>query len=409
MDDREALIAGIAADPDDDLRRLVFADWLDDHGEPERAEFVRLQVELQRIEDREERLVAIARANELFREHGRRWFAPFLSALDPVGPKSDYRLDTRDDQCQTDIDGDWWEGPPASSGERDTEERAFVSRVSVERGFAAQVNVTLSALPAGYAVATALRREPVTTLSASLSFDGREWERFTSPELARVSAMYVYGSDESEWRTVFADPNLGAVGWLGVHMDRHFDEPDVPLSPAIVREFHNSRLGRQVTSLDVVVDDSGLRALAEAGELALESLFLIPPWQCDWADGAAAFLNSPVARALKTLHYGWGSVGDTSLIAFGRGTELRRLEHLQISLNEVSERGLRALAEAEVMTRLEYLEVNFSDWQRPPTDDTLRGLLHLPDSNRNLQVSLLFQSAREVPAFLREKFGDRLT
>ena len=82
MTDREALIAGIAADPDNDLRRLVFADWLDEHGEPERAEFVRLQVESLRIEDREERLVAIARANELFREHGQGWFAPFLTALD---------------------------------------------------------------------------------------------------------------------------------------------------------------------------------------------------------------------------------------------------------------------------------------------------------------------------------------
>ena len=49
--DREAFIAGIAADPENDLRRLVFADWLEENGEPERAEFVRLQIEGRHLTD----------------------------------------------------------------------------------------------------------------------------------------------------------------------------------------------------------------------------------------------------------------------------------------------------------------------------------------------------------------------
>ncbi len=40
---REALLAAVAADPGADLPRLVFADWLDDHGDADRAEFIRLQ------------------------------------------------------------------------------------------------------------------------------------------------------------------------------------------------------------------------------------------------------------------------------------------------------------------------------------------------------------------------------
>jgi uncharacterized protein (TIGR02996 family) len=47
---REALTAAVLADPDDDLPRLVFADWCDENGEPERAEFVRGQCELARLE-----------------------------------------------------------------------------------------------------------------------------------------------------------------------------------------------------------------------------------------------------------------------------------------------------------------------------------------------------------------------
>lgn len=39
-----SFLAAIRADPKDDTHRLVAADWLDEHGEPERAEFIRVQV-----------------------------------------------------------------------------------------------------------------------------------------------------------------------------------------------------------------------------------------------------------------------------------------------------------------------------------------------------------------------------
>src|SRR5262249_22683139 len=40
------LLDAILADPDDDSLRRVYADWLDEHGEPERAEVIRLQLAL---------------------------------------------------------------------------------------------------------------------------------------------------------------------------------------------------------------------------------------------------------------------------------------------------------------------------------------------------------------------------
>lgn len=42
--DHHAFIAAIRADHDNDSPRLIYADWLDEHGEPERAEFIRLQI-----------------------------------------------------------------------------------------------------------------------------------------------------------------------------------------------------------------------------------------------------------------------------------------------------------------------------------------------------------------------------
>jgi uncharacterized protein (TIGR02996 family) len=49
-DDELALLRNINANPDDDLPRLVYADWLDEHDRPIRAEFIRVQCELAVVE-----------------------------------------------------------------------------------------------------------------------------------------------------------------------------------------------------------------------------------------------------------------------------------------------------------------------------------------------------------------------
>src|SRR5947199_487789 len=67
MNERDALLRAICANPDDDTSRLVFADWLDEHAEPERAEFIRVQIELARgvenpaLKEREKVLLAAHR------------------------------------------------------------------------------------------------------------------------------------------------------------------------------------------------------------------------------------------------------------------------------------------------------------------------------------------------------------
>lgn len=44
--EQTGLLRAILEDPHDDFPRLVYADWLDDHGESERAEVIRMQIEL---------------------------------------------------------------------------------------------------------------------------------------------------------------------------------------------------------------------------------------------------------------------------------------------------------------------------------------------------------------------------
>jgi uncharacterized protein (TIGR02996 family) len=47
--DEIAFIASIKANPEDDMPRLVFADWLEENGQSERAEFIRVSIEAMRV------------------------------------------------------------------------------------------------------------------------------------------------------------------------------------------------------------------------------------------------------------------------------------------------------------------------------------------------------------------------
>ena len=103
ISDRDALLRAIRANPDEDTPRLMLADWLDENGEPERAEFIRLQCELARLTDDSDsqpvyeflrdsdhvtrptadwaridagihrRVGVAARVDELLKRHGRAW------------------------------------------------------------------------------------------------------------------------------------------------------------------------------------------------------------------------------------------------------------------------------------------------------------------------------------------------
>ena len=78
MTDREALYRAILDAPDDDAPRLVYADWLDEHGDPDRGEFIRLQCELNQLVigtgEGPDRYTDIRnRCTELLSAHHRQW------------------------------------------------------------------------------------------------------------------------------------------------------------------------------------------------------------------------------------------------------------------------------------------------------------------------------------------------
>jgi uncharacterized protein (TIGR02996 family) len=88
MSDEEALLAAIIASPDDDLPRLVYADWLDEHtgaamvaAPAARAEFIRVQIERARAAPGDPRLPALARREGLLGQHRKEWGRPIQDLL----------------------------------------------------------------------------------------------------------------------------------------------------------------------------------------------------------------------------------------------------------------------------------------------------------------------------------------
>jgi uncharacterized protein (TIGR02996 family) len=70
MAEHPGFLQAVLDAPDDDAPRLIYADWLDDHGDPARAEFIRLQC---RPDPRQ-----VGRAGALLGTHHARWLAPLL-------------------------------------------------------------------------------------------------------------------------------------------------------------------------------------------------------------------------------------------------------------------------------------------------------------------------------------------
>src|SRR5262245_20937750 len=84
MSQANAFLRAILDEPEDDTHRLVHADWLDEHGDSQRAAFIRAQIELDRgVEDADRRRDLRRRIEELLKAHERAWRAnlPLLPGI----------------------------------------------------------------------------------------------------------------------------------------------------------------------------------------------------------------------------------------------------------------------------------------------------------------------------------------
>jgi uncharacterized protein (TIGR02996 family) len=74
MNTEQDFLQAVCAEPDDDGPRLVFADWLEDNGQPERAEFIRSQCRRAKMDEWDDGYEGLAgREQELLEKDGKAW------------------------------------------------------------------------------------------------------------------------------------------------------------------------------------------------------------------------------------------------------------------------------------------------------------------------------------------------
>ena len=72
----KAFLQAIVDEPNDDAPRLIFADWLEEHGDVERAEFIRIQIQLDRLPPKQRGRQALEeRSAHLLCRYRERWAA----------------------------------------------------------------------------------------------------------------------------------------------------------------------------------------------------------------------------------------------------------------------------------------------------------------------------------------------
>jgi uncharacterized protein (TIGR02996 family) len=86
MNDHDALLRAIGEHPEEDTPRLMYADWLEENGQPERADFVRNQIALGRIDLNDPARVPLVRKNVRYLTE----FVPYWRSLLPRLDKVDW-------------------------------------------------------------------------------------------------------------------------------------------------------------------------------------------------------------------------------------------------------------------------------------------------------------------------------
>ncbi|MBO0698740.1 MAG: TIGR02996 domain-containing protein [Zavarzinella sp.] len=331
MSERDDLFRAVLAAPDDDAPRLIYADWLDEHGEPERAEFIRLQCAMDRIPPKTGRWRPLHdRTSRLEREWKARWAGAALERVLNAEFRRGFvdRVRLTVDQFLTSADRllalepvTVWEF--ASSA-------FFVRGPGIDRVAAHPAFDRVRGLVCGQFAP----EELVTTLSESRYLNG----------LRAVSVTYRYPSAKALVALFAAAPNLAELSAE--------DAPVINLRD-LWRRGTPPRL-RRLELVHCRVTDPAAHQLA--GSAALEKLEVLRLDGNDLSARAAeAIANSEYLRGLRELSFAGASLGDYGAIALARSAALRNLRVLNLTGCYVDNLGAQALADSPYLDELECL------------------------------------------------------
>jgi uncharacterized protein (TIGR02996 family) len=316
----DGFLRAILDEPDDDVHRLVYADWLEERGDP-RGEFIRAQVEAAALPDGDpRRAVPEARANELRRRHHEEWDRPLLDAAG-YDPNAGGLLGLLGTVARL-FRAPWLKPPPYRHDYR----RGFVEVIHVDMGRFVERAAALFSVAPIQEVYFEVMSSRLTDLAAL-------------PQLARVRGLHLLYTSLREEALVelFASPHLTGL--------RTLDLSGNVLSELALRLLGVSTCARGLTALNLCncdVSERGALALAESPALAALAdldLSLNPVGDL----GAAALAAAPHLRNLTSLSLAATTVGEDGALALARSPHLGRLRQLNLDDVVIGRAALEAL------------------------------------------------------------------
>jgi uncharacterized protein (TIGR02996 family) len=245
-DEQAALLAAIVAEPDEDTPRLVYADWLQEHGDEEHAQFIRDWIALEWLEgyEDEKRQRIAKRLNSIEARNGARW----LAAIGVEGAEPVYDRGMVEGAVYTDFDVFLAEAPLLFS-------RVPVRELTVHGIGGVDLPDPLSRLAETRELAQ-LRSLRLVNGGCEVWPDG--WVRFiTSPHLAHLEALSVRGAalTDDEMRPFERCEHLANLEEL----DLSWNRITAIGSLIVVRSPHLANLKRiDLTENDIVTDPRSL-------------------------------------------------------------------------------------------------------------------------------------------------------
>jgi uncharacterized protein (TIGR02996 family) len=288
MTHEEAFLQAIRESPTDDAPRLIYADWLEEHGQADRAEFIRVQCRLPGLTHEDPvRTILLARAESLLRRNWNEWVGRLR---DIVGPWRDRY-------------GERWLGEEYDAESLRRFHRGFVDGLFLETdSFLRHTSDLRLLIP---------RLHTLHLWRAG----GRTRALANTPELAGV--------------TVLAFP----------------DYYDAPLSAHDATELAASPYLHGLSVLRLgwnSLGDGGVEALA--GALWLASVIELDLSDNGLSDRAAhALATSPYLRNLRTLRLGRNYISADGVAALTGSAYLRNLKHLECNTGSQQDPASRAI------------------------------------------------------------------
>jgi len=339
----KAFLDDITANIDDDAPRLIFADWLQEHGHDDRAEFIHVQIERSRLPAWDAAQVRLRlREQALLDQHGEAWLAE-MPALRGVK----------------------WEGFRRGI----VAEVSFASYEAMRkhaRACRAEAPVEAVAVPWPERDESRKAAQPIAELR-ELVLHGRpfgdELPRLAdSPQLSTLRTLDVLGLDVNDLRRLLASPHLAGLRSLRLVSNG--------LGNAGVRALTEAETLTGLEELDLsgpgyyesyyqdpIITEDGMSVLAGWRGLATVRALNLSGSNPQ-RGGLRALLASPNAAAMKDLSLRGGRFDGPAMAAFRDASRQLRLETLDLGENLLGEAGAECVAAAPCLSELTSLRLD---------------------------------------------------